>query len=92
LCKVRAVNIAAPADLHEIIPADQPGADGLTRDYESALGAFETKDFRQAARILGNLLAEYPDDGPSLVLMARSINALVADAADFDPVWELPGK
>jgi len=88
LCKVRAVNISEPVDLHEVMPADQPG--DLARDYERALAAFEAKDFRQAVSILGKLVAEYPDDGPSRVLMSRVL--MGEDALDFDPVWELPGK
>jgi hypothetical protein len=35
---------------------------------------------------LCSLLEEFPDDGPSLQLMSRTIGA------DFDPVWTLPGK
>jgi hypothetical protein len=42
--------------------------------------------------VLGNLLAENPGDGPSLVLLSRAVNQLIEEVADFSPVWELPGK
>jgi adenylate cyclase len=42
--------------------------------------------------ILGNLLRAHPEDGPAMLLISRSINALIAGLVDFDPVWELPGK
>jgi hypothetical protein len=40
---------------------------------------------------LGNLLGEFPEDGPAL-LLARAVNARLPGAPPFDPVWELPGK
>jgi hypothetical protein len=41
---------------------------------------------------LGNVLVEYPNDGPSLVLMSRAVESMLTDGAAFDPVWTLPGK
>ena len=52
----------------------------------------EHATFGTAIRILGNLLAERPDDGPSLVLLSRAVDCMVEDRAEFDPVWKLPGK
>ncbi len=48
---------------------------------------FVARDGLVAAMLLGT----FPDDGPSLILLARAANAIVQEAA-FDPVWELPGK
>jgi adenylate cyclase len=93
LCRVRVVNIARAVDLFELAPADQPTWLEVRQRYEQALRDFEGGNFRDASRVLGHLLADHPDDGPSLVLTARAINGLVApDLQDFDPVWELPGK
>ncbi len=93
LCKVRVVNIPTPVDLYELAtPGDTDWKDIQPR-YDIALKEFEQGNFSGAARTLGNLLAEHPDDGPSLVLMGRAIAALVApETGTFDPVWELPGK
>ena len=60
--------------------------------YEAALKNYENKEFRQAARILGRLCTEYPQDGPALFLMARAVNCMVEEPVDFDPVWVLAGK
>lgn len=92
LCRVRVVNIVDPVTLYELAGAQAPDWDRLQRTYEEALASFESKQFRLAARKLGELLHEHPDDGPSLVLMARTVNCLVDEPAAFDPVWELPGK
>ena len=35
---------------------------------------------------------DLPDDGPSLVLMSRAVNALVSGQDAQHPVWDLPGK
>ena len=64
----------------------------LRENYEAALTAFQQREFRKAAALLGALLERYPDDGPSLVLMSRAVQALLEAAETFDPVWNMPGK
>jgi adenylate cyclase len=95
LGKVRVVNIGEPVELHELAPLGTPEWERRRADYESALQAFETgklADLSGAGRTLGNLRAEFPEDGPSLGLLARVVNLLVAKEDDFDPVLVLPGK
>jgi adenylate cyclase len=93
LCKVRAVNIATAVNLYELAAPGSTDWKAIQPLYEHALEDFERGNFPGAARTLGNLLAEHSDDGPSLVLMGRAINALVTpEVGAFDPVWELPGK
>ncbi|MFV1969212.1 MAG: adenylate/guanylate cyclase domain-containing protein, partial [Pirellulaceae bacterium] len=92
LCRVRVVNIDRSVELYEIVPQ----SDGLNRQstqrYEEALAEFEQKNLLEAASLLGKLLGEDPQDGPSLLLMSRIVDALVLHPDGFDPVWELPGK
>jgi adenylate cyclase len=92
LCQVRVVNIEKPVNLYELV-ADGTATwlDVRTR-YEEGLGAYEQGKFRAAARMLGNLLAQYPDDAPSLLLLSRAVNAMVDAPPKFSPVWDLPGK
>jgi adenylate cyclase len=92
LCRVRVVNIADPVDLYELVEAGDPQWERLKQTYEEALTAFENKQFRLSARRLGQLLDEHPNDGPSLVLMSRTVNCLVEEPETFDPAWQLPGK
>jgi len=92
LGRVRVVHIAEPVELFELAPADQPGWENLRLGYERALEAFEKRQFRQVPRILGDVLDSYPDDGPSLILLARAVECLVHDPENFEAVWELPGK
>jgi hypothetical protein len=92
LCNLKVVNITEPVELYEVVPAGQPGWAGLKQGYEEALGLFERQEFRKAARVLGNLLGEFPGDGPSLVLLSRAVHFLIEEPEAFTPVWELPGK
>lgn len=92
LGKAAVVNIAEPVEIYELAAPGQPGWDEVRHAYEDALAKFEARDFRETTRILGNLLADHPDDGPSLILMARAVHCVVDESAAFDPVWKLPGK
>ncbi len=94
LCQVRVQNIRKPVDLYQIVgrgTEDSASVD-LTKDYEKALAYFEESEFQQASAILGDLLVQAPDDGPTLQLMARVVDAMLQESDDFSPVWELPGK
>jgi hypothetical protein len=92
LTPVRLTGMAKATDLYELV--SDPSADwpALRDGYAEALTAFEAGDARSAARRLGNLLAEHRDDGPSLLLLSRAVNALVSGKADYERVWEPPGK
>jgi adenylate cyclase len=102
LGKVRAVNMDRPVDLYELVAHGSPGWLEVKARYEEGLAEFEAGRFRAATRLLGTLMAQHPDDGPTLVLLARAVNAGTAEPgacdsvwgapAHFDPVWELPGK
>jgi adenylate cyclase len=94
LCSVRVINIKDPVYLYEVVDPETFPEDweALRSRYEEALEAFEEKQFREAARGLGDLLIRFPDDAPSLILMQRAVNGLVKGAETDHPVWELPGK
>jgi len=92
LCSVRVVNIAEPVELHELDCTDDPSRREAFARYEEALGAFDAGNFGTAARLLGNLLAMTPGDGPALVLLSRAVDCMIREPADVSPVWELPGK
>jgi adenylate cyclase len=92
LCQARVINIQQPVHLYQLVLASQPGWPDLKTKYESALEEFNSRNFRTAAGILGNLLAEQQDDGPSLVLLSRAVNSLVEGPGEMHPVWGLPGK
>ena len=91
LSRVRVVNIDEPVDMYELVAEPDDRWLQLREGYEAALDALERKEFFTATKYLGNLVAEYPDDGPAQLLLSRSVSGLI-DPADFDPVWTLGGK
>lgn len=93
LCQVRVQNIQQPVGLHQLVSNDQTGIwHTLTDHYEEALDHFEAGEFQQASALLGELLVETPDDGPSLLLISRVVEAMLGDGENFSPIWDLPGK
>lgn len=92
LCQVEVVNIAEPIVLFELCDqVDSSWAD-LRDRYESALTAYERGDFHAATQILGNLLTDYPDDGPTVILLSRAVDHLAHPSDGFSPIWKLAGK
>jgi adenylate cyclase len=92
LCSVRVVNIVEPVDLFELALEDGSERAGLFAAYEEALTAFDSGRFAAATKILGDLLAGAPADGPALVLLSRAVACMIDEPRDFSPVWTLPGK
>ena len=92
LGKVRVVNIPDPVELFKLSLRSDAAWTTLCRQFEEGLRQFEARDFRRATGTLGRLLAEYPDDGPALVLLARAVNLAVNPHEPFSEAWELPGK
>jgi adenylate cyclase len=91
LGKVRVFNIEEPVDLYEVVEPGRANWAVLKKGYEDALEQFEDRQLRGAARTLGQLVLEYPNDGPSLVLLSRVVNFLV-DESQYEPVWHLADK
>jgi adenylate cyclase len=92
LARVRVVNIAEPVELYELADASRPSWAEARTEYEKALELFEKDAFGPAGRILGELSARYPEDGPVLVLLYRAVKCLVEGPSASGPVSELPGK
>jgi adenylate cyclase len=92
LCSVEVVNIAEPIMLYELSGRVDSRWKDLKERYEAALGAYERADFHKATKILGNLLTDYSDDGPTVILLSRAVDQLARPSDDFSSVWKLSGK
>ncbi|MBI3839839.1 MAG: hypothetical protein HY288_18100 [Planctomycetia bacterium] len=95
LCQVRVVNISTPVELYELRPQAENGWKTLQHSYEEALQEFEKQNFRNAAGVLSKLISQYPEDGPSLILLSRAVALLISGAEynpSWDPTWAPPGK
>jgi adenylate cyclase len=93
---VRVVGRKRPVRLFELVALDA-SADARARTccelYERALRAYRERAFSESLRILDELLAAVPDDGPALVLRAR-VSELERSAppADWDAIFALETK
>jgi len=93
LGRFRVQNIQQPVELHQLVSRNEEGIwHTLSDHYEDALRHFESGEFRKASAILGEVLVEMPEDGPSLLLASRVVEAMLRDGKEFSPVWDLPGK
>jgi len=94
LCQVRVRNIQKPIRLFELEPPHGGASwSALKQRYESALDEYEGGNFHRASAVLGDVLLTSPEDGPSLQLMARVVEAMLEEeGGEFSPIWSLPGK
>ena len=92
LGRVHVHNIGEPVELYELGSARDLKWMSLRDQYERALAEFERGDFQQATQTLGRLIMDFPKDGPSLVLLSRSVDLLLSEPEDFEPTWILPTK
>ena len=88
LCRASVVNMKRPVSLYEVQLFDEQ-SNRLFRTYQSALRLYENREFRGAARILGQLLSTYEElaDVPSQMLMSRVLSAM-SNESSFNPIWK----
>jgi adenylate cyclase len=92
LCRAKVVGLDGDVNLYQLMSEDEADNE-LIAKYEEGLSMFENESqIRQAARLFGELVQRYPDDGPSLIMLERSVSQLVHPVKDFSPVWEASSK
>ncbi|MCA9187004.1 MAG: adenylate/guanylate cyclase domain-containing protein, partial [Planctomycetales bacterium] len=92
LCQIQVVNVQTPITVYELA-ADQSEEYGeLSRLYQAGLAAFESGNSIEACKKLTEVLARYPDDGPSIILLSRAVNQIGHPDAAVDTVWRLDRK
>jgi adenylate cyclase len=88
LCQAKVVGLDGHVSLYQLM-SQQEANDDLIARYAEGLALFESgQQFRQAAKLFGELVQKYPEDGPSLIMLDRSVNQLVHPIGEFSPVWE----
>lgn len=92
ICKASVVGMDGHIDLFELM-GDEDSNQELIERYGQALQVFESgANFREAVRAFGELVQRFPNDGPSLVMLVRSVNELVTPTTPFSPVWSAKSK
>ncbi|MEK0425467.1 MAG: Adenylate cyclase 1 [Planctomycetota bacterium] len=92
LCRAKVVGLDGSVNLYQLMSEEEADED-LIAKYEEGLAMFEIESqMRPAARLFGELVQRYPDDGPSLIMLERSVSQLVHPVKDFSPIWEASSK
>lgn len=92
LCKAKVVGLDGHVDLYQLMSEEEADAT-LIEKYQEGLALFESGTaFRQTARLFGELVQKFPDDGPSLIMLERSVKHLVNPVLEFSPIWEAHSK
>jgi adenylate cyclase len=92
LCRAQVVGMDGDIGLYELMSEEIADAE-LILGYSNALALFETgTNVREAVRAFGELVQRFPNDGPSLIMLVRSVNALVHPSPTFSPIWTATSK
>ncbi len=92
VCKTTVVNVVEPVDIYEVFVEANEKNKRLKQVTEQALIELEKNNFREASKISGFSLAEFPDDGPLILILHRAVEMLMNPTQAFQPVWHPPGK
>lgn len=93
LCTAQVVGMDGATPIFELMPENDSYHLDLVHAYTNALDLFESgKHPREAAQAFGKLAKEYPEDGPSLIMLVRAVNELAQPSSPFNPVWSALSK
>jgi adenylate cyclase len=92
LARVRAVNIAHPIDLYEVVAQPTPDWKERCRRYDAALLALEQENWSDALQSAKRLAGDYPQDAAVAALLKRVEAAERTSKLGDTSVWQLPGK
>jgi adenylate cyclase len=93
--RIRVKGKKQPVVIYELLApiSEQPAYASLLRQYNAALNVYRDQNWLEAAEKFGELLAEYPDDGPTQVLLQRCLEFMEeAPAPDWDGVYVMKSK
>jgi len=93
--RIRVKGKKQPVVIYELMApiSDRQGYSVLLTHFNAALDVYRRQNWREAAGMFGDLLAMYPDDGPTQVLLQRCIEFMEeAPAPDWDGVYVMKSK
>jgi adenylate cyclase len=95
LDKIRVKGKKLPVNIYELLDAiaEKPKYESLLSQFENAMAVYRSQDWRAAIAQFGELLCQYPEDGPTQVFLQRAVEFLEnAPEADWDGVYEMKTK
>jgi adenylate cyclase len=95
LDRIRVKGKLQPVGIYELLDVaeERPRYDALLTAFERAMNAYREQNWREAAARFGELLASFPDDGPTQVFLDRAMDFMQnAPAPDWDGVYVMKTK
>jgi adenylate cyclase len=95
LDKIRVKGKHKPVKIFELldIATERPKYAALLAQFDEAMAAYRSQDWKEAAARFGELLGAYPEDGPTRVFLQRALEYLDnAPESDWDGVYVMKSK
>jgi adenylate cyclase len=95
LDKIRVKGKLQPVNVYEIMGAaeDRPKFEALLERFEHGMTAYRNQNWMEAAGRFGELLSDYPEDGPTQIFLQRALEFLEnAPESDWDGVYVMKSK
>jgi adenylate cyclase len=93
--RIRVKGKKQPVVIYELLApfSERDAYAALLAQYNAALDVYRSQNWREATGKFGELLAVYPDDGPTQVLLQRCIEFMEeTPAPDWDGVYVMKSK
>jgi adenylate cyclase len=95
LDRIRVKGKNQPVEIYELLDfaSEEPKYAPLLNRFAHAMTAYRAQDWRAAAAEFGQLLRDYPDDGPIRVFLQRALEFMeTAPEPDWDGVYVMKSK
>jgi adenylate cyclase len=95
LDKIKAKGKNQPVNIYELldVAAEKWKYESLLTRFDSAMAAYRSQNWREAAAQFGQLLSAFPEDGPTQVFLQRALEYLEnAPEPDWDGVYVMKSK
>src|SRR5580692_566188 len=95
LDKIRVKGKNLPVNIYELIDvaAEKSKYEKLLEQFDRAMAAYRSQNWREAAALFTDVLLKYPDDGPSQVFLERAMEfSESAPEGEWDGVYVMKTK
>jgi adenylate cyclase len=95
LDKIRVKGKTLPVNIYELmdVAAEKPKYEKLLEQFDGAMAAYRSQNWREAAAQFTEVLLKFPDDGPSQVFLERAMEfSESAPEGEWDGVYVMKTK
>ena len=95
LDKIKVKGKNQPVNIYELldVAAEKWKYESLLTQFDSAMAAYRSQNWREASAQFGQLLSAFPEDGPTQVFLQRALEYLEnAPESDWDGVYVMKSK